>query len=77
MPDFLDELVLVRELPRLVSGIDQFIIDADIKDATRASNQRRFRFKLLLDLCSQTDRPGLVASAPAILNNKFHRRLLR
>ena len=68
----LDEHVLVGEFPGFVLRIDELAVDVDVEDAARAFDQEGLFAERVLDLCSQTDRFGFVASGSAVGDGDVH-----
>ena len=71
-PQLADERVLVGELPGLVLRVDELAVDVDVEDAAGTLDEKRLRAECVLDLGSQTDRYGLVASGGAVGDRDVH-----
>ena len=68
----LDEHVFVRELAGFVFRVDELAVYVYVEDAAGTFNEERIHADGGVDLGSQTDRYGLVASGSAVGDRNVH-----
>jgi hypothetical protein len=72
MLQLLDDLAMLRELPRLMFGVDQPAVRLDVEDAAAAFDHFNGNIrKLRSDRVGQTGRSGFIVSLHAVFDGKI------
>ena len=74
--DLAQHLVVLREPPGLVLGVNQVAVDPNVENASPALDQLTNQIEFLLDRIRQTGGLREVVSLHAVFNRDLHRSLL-